>query len=1048
MLPKFFINRPVFACVISIIIVIAGLISLKSLPMEEYPQLTPPQVVVSATYTGADAKTVADTVATPLEDAINGVEDMIYMQSTSSSSGSMTLNVYFDIGTDPQTATVNVNNRVKTAESKLPEEVKRLGVNVREKSSAILEVVSFYDPEKSMDIIDLNNYININVINELKKIPGVGDASIVGLKDYSMRIWMKPDMLNKYGLAINDVTSAIKEQNSQYAAGKLAEQPASKDNPYVYVLKPQGRLVKIKDFENIIIRTDEKGSILRLKDIADVQLGASDYNFRGKLNQFENVPVLIFLQSGANALATVDAVNAKIKELSKNFPGALTFVPSYDTTTFVKISIEEVVHTFIEALVLVAVVMFLFLGNLRSTIIPMIAVPVSIIGTFAGFYVAGFSINLITLFALILAIGIVVDDAIVVVENVERILHEEPNLSVKEATEKAMSEIVAPVISIVLVLCAVFVPVSFMEGFVGVIQRQFALTLVISVIISGLVALTLTPALCALMLTKKHSEPLFFIRWFNNLFDKCTSFFTAGVASILRHVIPSLIVVGIMIFAIVSMFKVFPSGLVPAEDKGSVMAFGQLPAASSLDRTEEFANEVIGTLLKDKNTKYVTTLIGYDMMAGTLKENSLAMFTSFIPWDERKGEANSSFAFANKYNRALYLNRKGLVFMMNPPPIMGLSLTEGFELFAQNTSGKSYEEIQKDMDRLMQIVSKRKDLTTVRTTLDTRFPQYDLSLNVEKAKMANVAISDVYSAMSSLIGQYYVNDFNMLGKTFKVYMRAKSNFRDSPDDLNKIFVRSKDGKMLPLSSLVTLKRSLGPTIVDRFNGFPAAKLTGAPAPGYTSGDAIKAISEIFAKEFKDYSIGWVGTSYQEVKSSGKGSLAFVFGLIFVYLILAAQYERWIMPIAVLTAVPFSVFGAILFALFSGMSNDIYFQIGLILLIGLGAKNAILIVEFAMAEVKAGKSPFDAAVDAARLRFRPIVMTSFAFILGVLPMVLSTGAGAASRHSLGTGVIGGMLAASTIAIFFIPMFFCLVEGLDLWIEKKKNKKDIKEDKNVL
>ncbi|AGZ81019.1 efflux RND transporter permease subunit [Campylobacter fetus] len=1040
MFSKFFINRPVFACVLSIIIVIAGYIGLKSSPIEEYPQLTPPQIMVQANYSGADAQTIADTIAAPLENAINGVKDMIYMQSTSSSAGSMSLSVYFKIGTDPQTATVNVSNRVTPALSLLPEEVKRVGVTVRERSSSILNVLSFYDPSGKMSDTEISNYVNINVADAIKRVPGVGDAVVIGNKDYSMRVWIKPDLLKKYSLTTTDVINSIQEQNSQYATGKIGEQPSQTSNPYVYAIKPEGRLKNVSEFENIIIKANNKGNIIKLKDVATVELGSQNYTFAGRINGATMIPMLVFLQSGANALDTADAIVKRVDELKASFPGDLTYVVGYDTTEFVKVSIDEVIKTFIEAMILVVIVMYMFLGNVRATIIPMLAVPVSILGAFGGLYAMGFSINLITLFALILAIGIVVDDAIIVIENVERILHEEPDLTVKEATIKAMGEIVAPVISIVLVLSAVFIPVSFMEGFVGVIQRQFALTLVVSVCISGLVALTLTPALCAMILRKKENPPFWFVRKFNEFFDFSTKVFTAGVAKILKHVIVSLICVGIIIFMMAELFKVVPGGLVPAEDKGSVLAITNLPPASTLSRTTEDTEFIRSIISQNPNVKNVTGLAGYDMLAGTLRENAGIMFISMIPWSQRPGEANSTAAFAAEFNKQMYMaDRNSMTYFMTPPPIMGLSITGGFELFAQNLEGKNYSQIEADMQKVVAKANAHPALNMVRTTLDTNFPQYDLTLDKEKIKMMGINISDVFNTLSSTIGQYYVNDFNMLGKTFKVNIRAMSEYRDSPEDLRSLYVRSQDGKMIPLDSVVSLKRSLGPDNVDRFNAFPAAKIMGEPKPGYTSGDAIKAIEQIIKEELPTgYDIGWSGSAYQEVASTGKGAQAFVFGLIFVFLILAAQYERWLMPLAVVTAVPFSVFGSLLFTWGRGLSNDVYFQIGLLLLIGLAAKNAILIVEFAMQEHLAGKTIKEAAINAARMRFRPIVMTSLAFTLGVLPMVVATGAGAASRHALGTGVIGGMIAASTIAIFFVPLFFYILESFNLWLDKKRAK----------
>ena len=1041
MFSKFFINRPVFASVVSIIIVIAGTLGLSNSGVEEYPQLTPPQIVVSATYNGADAQTIADTVAAPLENAVNGAKNMIYMKSTSSASGEMSLSVYFDIGTDPDEAKVDINNRVSPVLNTLPEDVRRVGVRVYERNPNMLEVLAFYDPTGKMDGVELANYVTINVVDELKRVPGVGDAIALGSKDYAMRVWLKPELLKKYNITVPEVIAAIQEQNSQYAVGKLGEQPNSMGNPYVYSIKPEGRLKKPEEFEKIILRASEKGNFLRLKDVAEVRLGAASYTVQGKYDGHEMIPVLIFAQSDANALAVADAVNERIKELERNFPGNLTWSISYETTSFVKVSIKEVIKTFIEAMILVTLVMYMFLGNMRSTIIPMLAVPVSICGAFIGIYAFGFTINLITLFALVLAIGIVVDDAIIVIENVERILHEEPNLSVKEATIKAMSEITAPVISIVLVLSAVFVPVSFMGGFVGVMQRQFALTLVSSVCFSGFVALTLTPALCALILKKKESEPFWFVRKYNEFFNFSTNVFTAGVAKVLRHVTISLICVGIVIFCMVGLFKATPGGLVPAEDKGSNLAMITLPSATTLPRTQEDMTSIREMIAQDARVHHVTEVAGYDMIASAVRENAGVMFIVLNDWSERPGYENSNFAIANKYNGQLYMtDRNSMSFVVTPPPIMGLSLTGGFELYAQTITGKTYAEIEADMQRIAAKANAHPALNLVRTTLDTGFPQYDLTIDREKIKMMGISISDIFTTLNSTIGQYYVNDFNLLGKTFKVYLRAGDEYRDAPKDLRSLYVKSSSGNLVPLDALVTLKRSLGPDIVDRFNAFPAAYVTGEPKTGYSSAQAIEAIQQIIKEELgNDYSIGWAGSSYQEVSSSGRGAQAFVLGLVFVFLILAAQYERWLMPLAVLTAVPFSVFGSLLFTWARGLNNDVYFQIGLLLLIGLAAKNAILIVEFAMQEhLKGGKSIADAAISAARLRFRPICMTSLAFTLGVLPMAIATGAGAASRHSLGTGVIGGMIAASTIAIFFVPLFFYLLESFNEWIDAKRAK----------
>lgn len=1040
MFSKFFINRPVFACVISIIIVIAGILGLKNAPVEEYPQLTPPQVVVSASYSGADAETIANSVATILENAINGVEDMIYMDSTSSSAGQMTLNIYFKIGTDPQVARTNVNNRVSIAQRRLPTEVQQVGISVYDRSGDMLEMIAFYDKEEATDSVEMYNYASINIVDSLKRVEGVGNAIAIGSKDYSMRVWLNPDAMHKFGVTATDITAAISEQNNQYPAGKIGEKPMEDGVPFVYAIKSESKLKTVADFENIVIRVKNQ-NFLRLKDVARIELGAQTDSFHGEFEGHSMIPITILMQNGANALATVERVNAKMEELKERFPGTLTYSVAYDTTKFIKASVKEVVKTFVEAILLVMLIVYLFLGSIRSTIIPMIAVPVSILGAFGGLYVAGFSINLITLFGLVLAIGIVVDDAIIVIENVERVLRANPHFSVKQATEEAMNEIMAPVISIVLVLSAVFIPVAFMEGFVGVIQRQFAITLVISVCISGFVALTLTPALCALMLKKEHTKPFWFIQKFNDFFELSTRLYGAGVTKVLKHIIPSLLCVAAVIVCMIGLFKAVPSGLVPNEDKGAVMAIVNLPPAATAERTLKDIKYITSVAKSDPNVNVVAGMAGYDMLAGSLRENAAMLFFDLKDWKERVGEKSSNSDLATKFNGILYMtDRDSMTYVVTPPPIMGLSMTGGFEVYAMNVEGKNYEQIEADMHELVTKANAHPALKMVRTTLETNFPQYNIRVDREKVKMLGLSLSDVFSTLSATIGTKYVNDINLLGKSFQVNVRADAPYRNSPEDLSGIYARNAAGEMIPLSSVATLSRSLGADIVNRFNAFPAAKIMGEPADGYTSGDAIKAMQEVVKEVLPTgYDLGWSGTAYQEINSSGKGAIAFVYGLVFVFLILAAQYERWLMPLAIVTAVPFSVFGSLLFTWARGLNNDIYFQIGLLLLIGLAAKNAILIVEFAMQEhLQNRKSIVTAAISAAKMRFRPIVMTSLAFILGVLPMMFATGAGAGSRHAIATGVVGGMIAASTLAIFFVPVFFCLLERFNEWLDKKRGK----------
>ncbi|ELJ7404136.1 multidrug efflux RND transporter permease subunit [Campylobacter upsaliensis] len=1038
MFSKFFIERPVFASVVAIIISLAGAISLSSLPVEQYPTLTPPTVSVSATYTGADAQTISESVAIPIEDAINGVENMIYLESTSSASGQMRLTAYFDIGTDPNQATVDVNNRISSATAKLPEAVKKLGVTVRKSNSSILEVIALYSTDGSMNAVDIYNYITLNIIDDIKRVPGVGDAFAIGNRNYSMRVWLDPNLLNKYQITSKEVLSAIEEQNAQYATGKIGEEPVTQKSPYVYSITMQGRLKSSQEFGEVILRVNEDGSFLRLKDVADIELGSQQYVAQGRYDGNDAVPIIINLQSGANSVNTAKLVGEKLEELSKNFPAGLAYQVPYDTTTFVKASIYEVLKTFVEALILVIIVMYLFLKNFRSTLIPMIAVPVSLLGTFAGLYLLGFSVNLLTLFALVLAIGIVVDDAIIVVENVDRILHEDPNISVKDATIIAMEEVASPVISIVLVLCAVFIPVSFISGFVGEIQKQFALTLAISVAISGFVALTLTPSLCALFLKRNNGEPFVFVKKFNDFFDWSTKIFSAGVTYILKRVVRFVMIFGIMLGGTYYLYQSVPSSLVPTEDQGIIMSIINLPAASSLHRTIDFIDKTAkNDILGQNGINSSMALIGFDLFTNSPKENAGAMFIQLEDWADRNV---SSFEIVQNLNIKHAFNPEAQTFFLDPPPIPGLSITGGFEMYAQNRSGKSYDEIQADVDKLVAAANQRAELTGVRTTLDTRYPQFKLEIDRDKLKYYKLNMQDVFATVSSTIGTYYVNDFSLLGKNFQVNVRAKGDFRNTQEALKNIYVKSSDGQMVALDSILTLKSSAGPDDVKRFNLFPAAQIQGSPAPGYSSGQAM-AVMEELTKEFlgEEYTLAWSGTSYQEATNSNTGSIAFVLGMIFVFLILAAQYERWLMPLAVITAVPFALFGSLLFIWLRDFYNDVYFQTGLLLLIGLSAKNAILIVEFAMEEhLKKGKSIFDASVEAAKLRFRPIVMTSLAFTLGILPLVISSGAGSAARHALGTGLIGGMIAASTLAIFFVPLFFYLLESFNAWLDKKRGK----------
>lgn len=1036
MFSKFFIKRPIFATVLSLIIVITGIITIRGLPIEEYPQVTPPQVSITATYQGASAETISKTVAAPLEQQINGVENMMYMSSTSSSDGTLTINVYFKIGTDADKATINVNNRVQMALNSLPSEVQTHGVTVTKQSSNFLLLVSLLSPKNTYDELYMSNYAIVNIVDELKRIPGVGNTTLFNNQEYSMRVWLKQDQLAKYNLTSIDVVNAISEQNSQFAAGRLNQTPSNSSQAYTFTVTTQGRLDKVSEFENIILKSKKDGSSLKLKNVASIELGSNSYNVSATQNSQAMVPIGINLQSGANALQTANLVKEKMKELNLSFPKDMTYNIPYDTTRFIEISIKEVIKTFIEALLFVVCIVYFFLQNLRATIIPILAIPVSIIGTFIGMYLLGFSINLLTLFGLVLSIGIVVDDAIIVIENVERILHSNKTISVKEATYEAMSEITRPVIAIVLVLCAVFIPVSFMGGFTGAMYQQFAITIVISVVISGFVALTLTPALCSIFIKKIEPKPFWFVKKFNDFFDKLTLLFTGGVSLIVRHSIIAIVIFATLLGTTYQLFQKVPSSLVPLEDKGYLISATSLPPAASLQRTINVGKQMSDIAKNIPEIEDSVIISGFDIFTGASKTNASTSFFTLKPWSERLKEEQSADSISQILNGVFYEIPDATIFALSAPPIDGLSTSGGFEMYLQDKSGGSLEALNSVVNEIIEKASSRPELSMVRSSFDISIPQYHTILDKDKAKALGVSISDAYKTLQLTLGSYYVNDFNLYGRTYQVNVQSESKLREKPDDLNAIFVKSESGKLIPISSLITTKRSIGADTLDRFNGLSAAKIEGEPALGYTSGDALKAIEEVASQVIpQGYSIAWSGTSYQEKAMQGSGTQAFLLGLVFIFLILAAQYERWLMPLAVITVVPFAVFGAILAVYLRGLGNDIYFQIGLLVLIGLSAKNAILIVEFAMQAQEKGKTILEATLEAARLRFRPIVMTSLAFTIGVLPLAISTGAGAGSRHAIGTGVIGGMIASTTIAIFFAPLFYNWLANLNAKFTKK-------------
>ncbi len=1025
MISKFFIERPRFTLVIAIIIILLGLIAIKNLGVQEYPTLTPPQVSVTAIYPGADAETIAKTVAAPLEEAINGVENLIYISSTASSNGILSMNIYFKVGSDPKMAKVDVNNRIQTAMNQLPEIVRRLGITVRERAPDLLKVYTFYSKGNKRNDIAISNFVIVNVLDEIKRIKGVGDAKIFGEKQYSMRVWLKPDKLAQFHLTPLDIYNAINSQNQEYAAGGIAQEPLPHKYTFSYPVKGASRLKTIKQFENIIIRANADGSSLKLKDVANVELASENYFVDTFDKKRPAVPIGIYLSPGANALEVSKAIDKRLKELSKNFPDDIKYNTPYDPTIFIKKSIEEVIHTLIISIILVILVIYLFLGSIRATIIPMLAIPVSLIGTFAGLYALGFSINLLTLFGMILAIGLVVDDAIVVIENVERNMREN-NLAVKEATIRAMEEITSPVIAIVLVLSAVFIPASFMGGFTGKMFQQFAITISISMMLSGFVALTLTPALCVEFL-KQDVKPILPIRLFQSFFNRITNVFTGGVKLVIKTSFLNIIIYAVVIFAIVHIFKKLPTGLVPKEDKGSLFVLTYLLPGSSMKATEEVVHKIEDTLLKNPNVTKEVSLIGLDIAAFSYKTNSAITFVHLTDWSKRRAPDQSSMAIARQLMFQFMKERDALIYPFNPPPIRGMSVTGGFEMYVQDRSGSSIIKLNKYVNKIVALARKSKILRKVRSTLNTNVPEYTLEVDREKAKALGVNISDIYRTIQMTFGKGYVNDFNLFGRVYHVNLESKENFRDNIDDYRYIYVRSLYNKLIPVSSLIKIKRRVTATVLQRFNMFNAAKIIGEPAIGHTSGEAMDEIYRIAKKVLpQGYTIAWAGTSYQEKKVEKSGNTVYIFSIIFVFLILVALYESWLAPVSIMLSIPFAVLGAFLGIYLMHLENDVYLQVGIITLIGLSAKNAILIVEFAEERVKKfNLKLYDAVVEAAKIRFRPIVMTSMAFIAGSIPLILSRGAGANSRHIIGNTVVWGMVCATLIGTFFIPLFYYLI-----------------------
>ncbi|HXZ52712.1 MAG TPA: multidrug efflux RND transporter permease subunit [Burkholderiales bacterium] len=1022
MFSRFFIERPIFAAVLSVFIVLAGLAAMRVLPIAQYPEIAPPVVTVRAVYPGASARVIEQTVAAPLENQINGVERMIYMSSTSTSQGVVQIQITFAIGTDAEAAAVNVNNRVNEALPRLPLEVRRQGVTVEKGSSAFLQVLAFYSPEGRYDDVFTSNYVTLNVLDRLKRVPGTTNVQIFGAKDYAMRIWLEPDRMAQHHVTADDLIRAVNEQNAQFAAGKVGQPPAPRGQQLVYTITTRGRLADAAQFGDIIVRANPDGSALRLRDVARVELASQDYDFIGRINGKPATLVGVFLQPGANALDVAAAVRRTVAQAAERFPAGLTYAIPYDTTRFVRVSIEEVVETLLIAMALVFGVVYLFLQSWRATLIPFAAVPVSLIGTFAGLLLLGYSINTLTLFGMVLAIGIVVDDAIVVLENVERIMHEQ-RLAPRDAAIQAMKEVTSPIVAIVLVLCAVFVPIAFLGGLTGELYRQFAVTISMAVVISGFVALTLTPALCVIVLKPAARKDKGFFGAFNRLFGRVTDRYESGVAWMIRRGGIGLLLFSGMVALAVLLWRVTPGSLVPDEDQGYYIAAVVLPDGATLQRTDAVVGEVLHAIRSNPNNKDVVAFTGFDFLGGGFRNNAATLFVIQKPWSERR--VATPQLLADFYMKTAPI-KEGLALAFGPPPIFGLGTAGGFEFYIQNRGNGGPPALAHALGLFLAAANKDPMLGGVQTLWRPSVPQLAVDVDRDKAEALGVPLDQLYGTLAATLGTYYVNDFNKFGRTWQVLMSAAPGYRNRPDDVGKGWVRSAKGDMIPLASLVRVRYSSGPDSLDRFNDLPAVKILGQGAPGASSGQAIARVEQIANRVLPpDFSYDWGGASYQEKESAGTSGLALGLAAVMVFLILAALYEKWTLPLSVLLALPFGTFGALCAVWLRGLTNDVYFQIGLVTLLGLAAKNAILIVEYAVMKHRDGMSASAAALEAARLRFRPILMTSLAFILGVVPLAVSTGAGAGARVSAGTGVMGGMLAATFLALFFVPMFFKLM-----------------------
>ena len=1029
MFTHFFIDRPILSAVISILIVLGGLVAMTVAPIEQYPELAPPQVQVTARYPGATAGVIANTVAAPLETQINGVDNLLYFYSTSSSSGNVTINVFFKPGTNTDINQVNVQNRVSQATSQLPQTVVQQGITVDKVSSSFLMVISIYSPDDRYDATYLDNYSNLYVLDELKRVPGANRASVLGLPDIAMRVWLQPDRMAQLGITSQDVANAIKSQNQTFGIGQIGGQPALPGVMQQFVVTAQGLLTKPEEFENIIVRAAKEGTaIVRIKDIGRVELAKRDYSIASRMNGKLATTIAVYQQPGANAVETARAVRKRLEELKAQFPTGLDYKVVLDTSVFTLASVDKVVHTFFEAVLLVVLVVFIFLQSLRATIIPILAVPVSIIGTFIGMHLLGFSVNMLTLFGMILAIGLVVDDAIVVVENVEANMTTH-RLSALDAAKRAMAEIAGALISIVLVLVAVFMPVAFLGGVTGTLYKQFAITISISMIISGIMALTLSPALAAIIIKAHHGEKKGFFRWFENSFDALRKGYVGGVARVVQAWPLSLAVFGAVLFGIVTMFKILPSSFVPDEDQGYFFIVAQTPDTASLDVSASLTAKAAKIVQADPAIENVAWVDGYSLIDSQFNNNSSVMFVQLKPFEERTDRSLLAFDTLKRLNAKFFGLREGFAFAVNPPSIPGMGTTGGFEFYIQNRGSGDPRATGAAVNAFLAKARQRPELAGVNTTFRAASQQLFIDLDRNRAEVLGVPVSEVFQTMQAFFGSQIAGQFSQFSRVWWVIIQADANYRADPRDFDKVYVRSKSGANVPLSTLITMRYVAAPKLLTRFNGFPAVKINGSQAPGYSSGQAIAAMEETARETLPgDFSYAWAGQALQEKQSGSTSATAFIFGLIVVFLILAAQFEKWTLPIAVVLSVPFAILGALILTWVLGLQNDVYFQVGLVTLVGLSAKNAILICEFAIERVHHGMRVKEAAIEAAGLRLRAIVMTSLAFGLGCVPLAIATGPGANSLRAIGTGVIGGIAASTFIAVFFVPLFFWILEGL--------------------